>query len=776
MTQVDGTRWVGARVPRKEDRRMLLGRGRFVSDMTRADTLHAAFVRSPYASARITRIDVSRAKRVDGVLEVLTSNDLGDPGLVAVLERDEFKPTRMPMLAMDRVRFVGEPVAVVIAEDAYSAEDGIEAVDVEYEIEPVVMDLAAALAEGAPEVHSGTGNCLVDLVMFDDPALPEIFANAPLVLAAKFTSGRVSGLPMEGRATLAEWDDRDGQVVVHTSTQVPHQARSGIAQALDIPERTIRVIAPDVGGGFGQKCVVSREEVVLAKAAMTLRRQVVWVEDRAENLTASVHGHEQEYDVQAAFDADGRILGLAADIKCDIGAYSVFPFTCAVEPLMAATELPGIYKVPAYRARGRGVSTNKTPTAPYRGVSRPQIVLVMERLMEKAAAQLGIDSVEIRRRNMILPGEFPYVGVNKISYDEGSYLESLELTEKKITEAGWYVERDQLREQGVHAGIGFSCFSERTAYGTPTMSQRRMRMTPGYDTAHVRMDPSGEVIVTTGTCGHGQGHETTFAQIVADQLGVHPDQVRLRQGDTDLTSYGWGTFGSRSIVIGGGAARKAAAVVAEKLRKIAAHMLEVSENDVVLADGNAGVRGVPDVHVPIAELARIVHFQAHQLPADTRYALEARETADPPGTFSNACHAVFVTIDPGTGEIKARKFMVVEDCGVIINPMVVDGQVRGGIAQGIACALYEKITFDTEGQPTTTTLMDYLVPTATEICPIEIHHLETPSQFSENGSKGMGEGGTIGAPAAVLNAVNDALAHLGVEIDHIPVLPEDVLR
>jgi carbon-monoxide dehydrogenase large subunit len=769
------TAWVGARVPRKEDRRMLLGRGRFVADMPRAGTLHVSFVRSPFAAAKITSIDVTKANRVDGVVDVLTSKDFGDPFLQAVLERDEFKPTRMPMLAGDRVRFVSEPVAVVIAEDAYAAEDGAEAVEVDYDTEPVVTDIATALRADA-EVHSGTGNCLVDLVMFDDPALDGIFRAAPLTISATFTSARVSALPMEGRATLAEWDDRDGQVIVHTSTQVPHQTRSGIAQALNIPERSVRVIAPDVGGGFGQKCVVSREEVILAAAAMRLRKPLIWVEDRQENLTASVHGHEQEYDVKAAFDQDGRILGLAADIRCDIGAYSVFPFTCAVEPLMAATELPGIYKVPAYRARGRGFATNKAPTAPYRGVSRPQIVLVMERLMEKAAAKLGIDSVEIRRRNMILPGEFPYTGVNKISYDEGSYLESLDLTEKKIAEAGWYAERDQLREQGLYAGIGLSCFSERTAYGTPTMSQRRMRMTPGYDTAHVRMDPSGEVIVTTGTCGHGQGHETTFAQIVADQLGVHPDQVRLRQGDTDLTSYGWGTFGSRSIVIGGGAARKAADVVAGQLRKVAAHLLEVSEHDVELREGVAGIRGVPDVSLPIAELARVVHFQTHKLPEEVRYGLEATQTADPPGTFSNACHAVLVSVDPGTGEIRARKFMVVEDCGVIINPLVVDGQVRGGVAQGIAAALYERITFDPEGQPTSTTLMDYLVPTATEICPIEIHHLETPSQFSENGSKGMGEGGTIGAPAAVLNAVNDALAHTGAEFDHIPVMPEDVLR
>jgi aerobic carbon-monoxide dehydrogenase large subunit len=768
------TVWVGARVPRKEDRRMLLGRGRFVSDMARTHTLHASFVRSPLASATITSIDVSRARQVEGVVDVFTSADFGDPFLQSVLERDEFKPTRMPMLASDRVRFVSEPVAVVIAEDAYAAEDGVEAVEVEYDSEPAVMDIATAL-KADHEVHSGTGNCLVDLVMFDDLALAGIFAGAALTVAATFTSARVSALPMEGRATLAEWDDRDGQVIVHTSTQVPHQTRSGIAQALNVPERAVRVIAPDVGGGFGQKCVVSREEVILAAVATRLRKPVIWVEDRQENLTASVHGHEQEYEVQAAFDQDGKILGLAADIRCDIGAYSVFPFTCAVEPLMAATELPGIYKVPVYRARGRGFATNKAPTAPYRGVSRPQIVLVMERLMEKAAAKLGIDPVEVRRRNMILPGEFPYTGVNKITYDEGSYLESLDQIEKKITEAGWYAERDALREQGLYAGIGFACFSERTAYGTPTMSQRKMGMTPGYDTAHIRMDPSGEVIVTTGTCGHGQGHETTFAQIVADQLGVHPDQVRLRQGDTDLTSYGWGTFGSRSIVIGGGAARKAADVVAGQLKKVAAHLLEVAEDDVELREGHAGVRGVPDVSLPITELARVVYFQTHRLPEDVRYGLEARESADPPGTFANACHAALVSVDPGTGEIRTRRFMVVEDCGVIINPLVVDGQVRGGVAQGIAAALYERITFDPEGQPTSTTLMDYLVPTANEICPIEIHHLETPSQFSENGSKGMGEGGTIGAPAAVLNAVNDAVAQMGLEFDHIPVLPEDVL-
>ena len=363
---------------------------------------------------------------------------------------------------------------------------------------------------------------------------------------------------------------------MHVSTQVPHQVRSAVAQAFSLPERQIRVIAPDVGGGFGLKCVVGREELVVAGLARRLRQPVRWAEDRQENLTASFHGHEQCYDVRAAFGADGRILGLAADIDCDVGAYSAFPFTCGVEPLMAATELPGIYKVPAYRARGRAIASNKAPTAPYRGVSRPQLVLVMERLMEKAAGQLGLDPLTVRRRNMISPGEFPYTGVNGITYDEGSYAESLDRAEKQVAEHGWAAERDRLRGQGLRAGIGYSCFSERTAYGTPAMSLRRMRMTPGYDTASVRMDPSGEVIVTTGTCGHGQGHETTFAQIVADRLGIDPGQVRLREGDTDLASYGWGTWGSRSIVIGGGAASRAAGQVAAQLRAVAAHLLEAS--------------------------------------------------------------------------------------------------------------------------------------------------------------------------------------------------------
>src|SRR5580693_1437184 len=765
-------------MPRKEDRRMLLGRGRFTADLdpkTRSGLLHAAFVRSPHAHARVGAVDTDAALKADGVAAVLTAASLGHPYLLAMLEREEFVPTRMPILAGETVRLTGEPVALVIADDPYQAEDAIELVETDWAPLPAVTSIEQAQAPAAPRLHEqADGNRLVDLLMFDDDGLPVIFAEAALTVAATFASARVAALPLEGRACLAEWDDRDDQLVVHISTQVPHQVRSGVAQALGVPERQIRVIAPDVGGGFGLKCVVGREEVAVAAAALRLSRPVRWAEDRQENLTAAFHGHEQRYRVRAAFDTDGAILGLDAEIDCDTGAYSVFPFTCAVEPLMAATELPGVYKVPAYRARGRAIATNKAPAAPYRGVSRPQIVLVMERLMEKAAAALGLEPLDVRRRNLIGPGEFPYTGVNQITYDEGSYREALDLAETQVRDKAWLSERDRLRDEGQLAGIGYSCFSERTAYGTPTMSQRRMGMTPGYDTALVRMDPTGEVIVTTGTCGHGQGHETTFAQIVADRLGLHPDQVRLRQGDTDLASYGWGTWGSRSVVIGGGAAGRAADQVAGQLKHVAGQLLEASPADVELAEGTARIRGDASAAIPIAELARVVHFQAHRLTEDLRYGLEARATFDPPGTFSNACHAAMVVIDPGTCAIRLHRYLVVEDCGVVINPVVVDGQVRGGVTQGAAAALAERLCFDPDGQPVTTTLMDYLAPTAAEMCDIDIVHLQTPSRFSETGAKGMGEGGTIGAPAAVLGAINDALSQAGVSFDHIPVLPQDL--
>ncbi len=755
---------------------MLRGAGRFVDDIPHPHALHVAFSRSPVAAGTITAVDVDAARELPGVVGVFTSEDLGHPELVAALERPEFVATSMPLLARDRVRYAGEPVVAVVAEDRYRAEDAAEAVWVDIDEDPAVTCLAQ-LTEGElpkPLHDEAPDGVLVDLQMFSDELLDETLAGAHLVLEETFRSGRLNAAPLEPRGCLAEWQERDEQLVLTVSTQVPHQVRSGVAQALGLADRKVRVIAPDVGGGFGLKCVVGREEVVAAALARRLRTAVRWSEDRQENLTASFHAREQEYHVRAGFDADGRILALEADIRCNIGAYSAYPFSCGVEPLMAATELPGVYKVPRYAARARGFATNKPPTAPYRGVSRPQIVMVMEGLMDKAAARLGTDRVELRLRNTIQPEEFPFTGVNGITYEPGSYVEALQRCVEETHQAGWWERRDQ--EDGILRGIGIANFSERTAYGTATMGLRKMQMTPGFEVSHVRMDPSGDVVVTSGTCGHGQGHETTFAQLVADRLGITPDRVKLRQGDTEVTSFGWGTFGSRSLVIGGGAAAVAAGRLADQLRQVAADMLEADPADIELVDGHAAVKGAPEAKVAIDRIAETVHYRSHTLTLRDEHLLEARGSADPPGMFSNAAHAALVEVDPGTGDARVVDYIVVEDCGVVVNPMIVDGQVRGGVAQGIAAALYEELAYSPEGQPQTGTFMDYLMPTASEVPPVAVHHLETPCDLTETGAKGMGEGGTIGAPATVLSALNDALRGHGADLDFVPVTPAHLRR
>jgi aerobic carbon-monoxide dehydrogenase large subunit len=766
--------WVGKPIPRREDPRMLRGAGRFVDDIPHPFAFHVAFARSSVAAGTITGIDVTATGSMPGVVAVFTSEDLGHPVLTAALDRPGFVSTAMPLLAHDRVRYVGEPIVAVVAEDRYLAEDAAESVAIEIEEAAAVTSLAALGREHAVLHDEAPDGVLVDLQMFTDDLLEETLRQAPLLVEEVFRSGRVAAAPMESRTCLAEWQAREEQVVLNVSTQVPHQVRTAVAQTLGLPERSVRVIAPDVGGGFGLKCVVGREEVVVAAIAAELRHGVRWSEDRQENLTASFHGHEQEYRVRAGFTEDGRLVGLDADIRCNIGAYSAYPFSCGVEPLMAATELPGVYKVPRYAARARGFATNKPPTAPYRGVSRPQIVMVMEGLMDMAAARLGLDRVEIRRRNTIQPEDFPYTGVNGITYEPGSYVEALERCLAQTHTAGWWDART--RDDGILRGIGIVNFSERTAYGTATMGLRKMQMTPGFEVAHVRMDGSGDVVVTSGTCGHGQGHETTFAQIVADRLGISPDRVKLRQGDTDVSSFGWGTFGSRSLVIGGGAAAVAARRLADQIRQVAAHLLEADAGDLELREGYAQVRGDPAARLSIDEIAATVHYRSHTLPLRGEHLLEARGSADPPGMFSNAAHAALVEVDPGTGDARVADYIVVEDCGVVVNPAIVDGQVRGGVAQGIAAALYEELAYSAQGQPLAGTFMDYLVPTASEIPRVAVHHLQTPCDLTETGAKGMGEGGTIGAPAAVLSALNDALRDHGADFRHIPVTPADLTR
>ncbi|GAB2782245.1 xanthine dehydrogenase family protein molybdopterin-binding subunit [Streptomyces daliensis] len=768
--------WVGASVGRREDPRLLTGRGRFTDDIQLPGMLHAQFVRSTVASGTVTALDLSAVREVPGVVAAFTAAGLALGDITARLGRplSEFVPTDMPVLAGDRVRYVGEPLAVVVARDPYAAEDGLEAARVTYETRTPVTSEAQALAPGAPLVHDGAGaNTLLDVSMFATEGIDEIFAGAEHVVRVETRTGRQNALPLETRGVVAGWDDREEQLLLRMSSQVPHQVRTVAARCLGLDERAVRVVVPDMGGGFGLKCVVGREEIAVGAAALRLGRTVKWTEDRKDALTASFLAREQHYDVRAAFDGDGRVLGLDAAVVCDMGAYSCYPFTAGIEPLMASAEMPGVYKVPAYRVRARAVTTNKAPTAPYRGVSRPQYVMVMERLFERAARELGMDAVEVRRRNLIT--EFPYTGVNNITYDPGSYRESLDLCERVLRDEGWYARRDAAADEGRHLGIGYSCFNERTGYGSAAFAQRKMEVVPGFDIAEARMDTSGALTVTTGTMSHGQSHETTMAQIAADALGLDLAKVRVHQGDTDRVAYGWGTFASRSIAIGGSAVRLAAGKLGEKLRLIAAAHWDTAPEKVEL--GRGAVRRREDgATLSYEEIADLAYLRAHLLPPAIEPGLSATATFDVlnDGTFSNAAHGVVVELHEGTGQVEILRYVCVEDCGVAINPQVVEGQCRGGIAQGIAGALFERITYDEQGEPSATGFMDYKVPTAHEIPDITVHHLETPCAFTGTGAKGTGEGGTIGAPAAVLNAVNDALRPTGVELDDTPIRPETV--
>ncbi len=552
---------------------------------------------------------------------------------------------------------------------------------------------------------------------------------------------------------------------------MPHLMRTAIADLIGLRESDLRVIAPDVGGAFGQKMSLCVEYVVLVWLARKLKSSVAWTEDRRENLIASFHSRDQYITLEGAFDADAKLLALRGDVLANIGAYSSFPNTGGMEPLMALAELPGPYDFQQYQCHARAVLTNTLTMAAYRGVSRPAITFTLERLMDKAAAAFMIDPVDIRRRNLI--DKFPYTSATGLVFDEATYKETLELAVNAIGLPALRARQKEARAQGRYLGIGFATFSERTGYGSPAFAARGMGITPGWETVHVTVDPSGFVEARIGASPHGQGLRTTLAQIIADEIGVAPDRIKIVHGDTDTSPYGWGTFASRSLVISGGASLIAARKIRAKLIKIASHMLEAADHDIVLEDGQAKVAGT-DRSVTIATMAREIYTQTHRFKGELEPGLNESGTYDPAGTFSNACHACVVDLDPETGFVKIERYLVAEDAGRIINPMIADGQVHGGVAQGIGNALLEEIIYDEGGGILTANLADYMPPTAHEIPMIELHHIETPSTQSITKAKGLGEGGAIGAPAAVLNAINDAMTPFGVEIDTIPATPQRI--
>jgi aerobic carbon-monoxide dehydrogenase large subunit len=760
-------RWVGRPLPRYEDPVLLQGRGRYSADLAQGARI-LRFVRSPVGRGRILGVNAPPE------VPIITAAVLGDVKPICPrLDRPDYVPVAQPILANDRVTYVGEPIAAVIADTAAEAEDLAERVTVEIAAETPVVTLDQALALGAPLVHDlAAQNTLID-ARFETPDLAAAFAAAHQVIEFAFTSGRQAAAPLETRGAVAAVDSATGRINLSASTQMPHLLRTGIADALGIPESELRIVAPEVGGGFGQKMALIPEYVVAVWAARRFACTVAWIEDRLENLTASFHARDQRLHLRGAFDAEGRLLAIDADILCNVGAYSNFPATCGVEPLMALADMPGPYRVREYRARARAVASNTCPMAPYRGVSRPVITAAMERLMDCAAARLGLDALEIRRRNLI--AEFPHTSVTGVVHDPGSYREAMEAAARVVDIAQFRARQQTARADGRWLGLGMSVFAERTGPGTPAFAARRMVINPGFERVELAMDPSGFLEARIGSSPHGQGLKTTLAQLIADEIGVAPEEIRVVAGDTDRSPYGWGTFASRSLVIAGGACKLAAAMLRERVQAVAGQMLEAAASDIEIGDGRAFVRGT-DLGVEVRQLARAAYHQSHRFPAIAETGLSAVATYDPYGTFSNACHVAIVAVDIATGQVKIERFVVVEDAGRLINPMIVEGQIHGGVAQGIANALYEEVVYDDGGNILTGSLADYLVPTMAEIPRLEIHHLETLTGASVTGAKGVGEGGTIGAPAAVLNAVSDALAPFGVGIFEMPITPQRILQ
>ncbi|OFX27261.1 MAG: xanthine dehydrogenase [Armatimonadetes bacterium RBG_16_67_12] len=758
-----GTRYFGERVQRSEDPRLLTGRGTYVDDVQPAAALHAAVLRSPHARARITRLDASRAAAMPGVALVLTHGDL-PPVLKEPLPKLIPHPALIHhktqyALAPGQVRHVGEPVAFVVATSRYLAEDALETIEVEYDLLPAVVDLEAAVQRGSPPVHEdmGTNVCAEYTQRVGDP--DAAFDGAPHVFRERLRMDRGTAAPMETRGVVAIWDTKTRQLVVYDSTQAPIPIRNGLARLLGLPQSSVRVIAPDVGGGFGPKIMMFYpEEVLVSHAAMHLGRPVKWIEDRRENFVSMNQEREQIHDAEIAVDSDGRILAVRTRFLYDAGAY--IPYGIIV-PIVASTQLVGPYRIPNYECTFRAVFTNKVIVSPYRGAGRPHGCFVMERLIERVARELKIDRAEVRRRNFVQPDEFPYdTGLifqdnAPLIYDSGDYPAVFEKALAMIGYADWPARKAAAAREGRTVGLGIGFYVEGTGIGP-------------YEGCRVTVEPTGKVYAATSVGTQGQGHYTSFAQIVADALGVDVREVTITTGDSGAFNWGTGTFASRAAVVAGNAVALAAQAVRQKALVVAAKLLEARAEDLELAGGQVFVRGSPARSVALGDVATAANPLRGTIPQEWEGpGLEAsRYFAPPRGTFAGGCHAAIVEIDRGTGALRIERYVVVHDCGKIINPMIVEGQIQGGVAQGIGNAFYEKLVYDDEGQLLTQTFMDYLLPTIAEVPRAEIGHVETPSPLNPLGVKGAGEAGVIPAPAVIASAIDDAL---GTRITEMPL-------
>jgi carbon-monoxide dehydrogenase large subunit len=759
---------------RVEDPRLLAGRAEFLDDVRRPGLLHVAFARSPHAHARIASVDTSAAAALGGVVAVYAGADLRDapPIGTTVYSREEAKLVNRHLLATDKARFQGDPVAAVVARDRYVAEDAAELVAVDYEPLEAVVDAEAALTAGAPLVHEELGDNSFAHIEFEQGDVAGAFAAADHVFRKRFHFGRTHAAPLEGRGIVVDWD-ASGGVTVWSSSQMPFLTRWMLAGLLGVRETGVRVLTPHVGGGFGLKVHLYPEEVLVAFLARKLGRPLKWVDDRYELLAASGHAKEVIVDLEAAVRADGTFLAFTGRYIGDGGAYQGHPWSSLIDPLCAASFLPGFYDIDAVRYVVDAAITNKCQSTAYRGVGWTSGHTAREALVDDIARALALDPLELRMRNAIPDGE-PFLSKTNAFYDGGSFSESMRVARDAVGYESLREEQARLREQGRYLGIGFSPFVEQGGWSEEIA---RVNGFPGFfykDGVTVSVETDGSVTVASGFQSNGQGHETTMAQLAADLLGVKFESVRVIQGDTDATAYGTGSWGSRTALVASGALTLAARDVREKLLAVAASLLEASPDDLEIYDGVVTVKGTPSVSKTVAEVATMTYWGPWLEGVDP--ALRATRSFNPPEVYSNACVAAVVEVDAETGFVDLRQLVVVEDCGTVLNPMIVDGQIAGAIAQAVGAVLYESVSYSEDGQFLNATLADFLYPTATEIPPLEIHHLATPSPRTDGGFKGMGEGGLIGGPAAIVNAIADALSPFGAAIEKTPLRPEDVLE
>ena len=739
------------------------------------DLLHASFVRSAVAHQTLREVDVAAACRAPGVAGVLTGADLVHvvAPLRPRLDAPGFVPTSMPALAVSRVRFAGEPLAIVAATSTYAAADACDLVRTDGEPLRAIADVDAALS-AAVRLHDEHGDYVLFAHAHRHGDVDGAFAAAAVVVRERFTHARVSASPLEPRGAIARWDGDD--LTMWTGSQVPHVFRAALAAAFGLAERRVRVIVPDTGGGFGQKMHVMQEDLAVAAIARRVGHPVKWIETRRENLAAASQAREGRVDIEAAADADGVVRGLRARVYSDAGAYHVYPLTASLEPMGTAGILPGPYRVPAYAYDVVAVATNKPPIGAYRGVGMTMGAVVMERTLDLVAERLGLDPVEVRRRNLLPRDAYPFTSAAGFVYDSGDYPTALELALVRSGYAGLVQARDAARQRGRLVGLGVACYTEYTGIGGETYRRRGMADVPGHEAATVEMAPDGSVACRVSFPSQGQGHATTVAQLVADRLGVPLESVRVEAIDTATAPSGTGTFASRGAVVQGGAVDGAAALVRGKLLARAAAALEVSAEDLEIAGGRISVRGLRERGVPVREIARLALLDPASSSPGHGGPLEATVAFDPPGpAFSGAVHVAHVEVDPETGRVTVRDYALVEDCGPVINPVIVEGQIHGAVAQGIGEALSERLVYDGDAQLLTGTLMDYAVPPASVLPTMSIGHVETPSPRTPGGYKGMGEGGTIGATAAIANAVADAVRPLGIRVTALPISPESLL-